>query len=297
MATKRFVCKSSLRDWAEFLHEFFQNNRLSLLPMKFKGKTYQLTEIDMSVEGKDGKIITLKMNGTESKNLLIKEKVKRISPAVQIHFQRRFLEKEIGDFAVKVNNILKHNLKTVAMQATTETTCTLETFNDGFNDAITALEKWLRSEDERMFIEGVRTYVEAMPLIDKITRKMVAGKPSGVTAFGVNPKTLEVKEVQTFWAIPGTKSDDPALNKEKPIEQEPKESNQKPKMAAEKHKPLKCNSWLFENYFDKGESNLNTLVDHWLRIRETEDFKDKPINPIASMRTAISEEKKRRNQA
>lgn len=224
MATKRFVCKSSLRDWAKFFLEFFQNNTISLLPMKFKGKTYQLTEIDWYVEDiKDGKILTLKMNGAERKNLLVKEKVKRISPAIQIYFQERFLEKEIRDFAVKVNNILKHNLKTTAMQTATETTCTLETFNDGFADAITALEKWLRLEDERMFIEGVKTYVEAIPLIDKIIKKMVAGKPSGVTAFGVNPKTLDVKELQTFWATPSPKSDEPALNKEKPTEQKTEE--------------------------------------------------------------------------
>lgn len=58
----------------------------------------------------------------------------------------------------------------------------------------------------------------------------------------------------------------------------------------------KCNQWLFVEYFDKQRTNLKVMVDEWLHIRKTQDYKEQPLNPLRSMQTAISEEKKRRQE-
>lgn len=60
-----------------------------------------------------------------------------------------------------------------------------------------------------------------------------------------------------------------------------------------KHEMLKCNQWLIVEYFDKGRS-LKELVNEWRRIREEKDLKHPVVNPLASMTTVISEEKRRR---
>lgn len=62
-----------------------------------------------------------------------------------------------------------------------------------------------------------------------------------------------------------------------------------------KHEPLQANQWLFEQVFDN-DRNPKELVDEWLKIRKSKDFKEPPVNPLKSMSTAISEERKRRNQ-
>lgn len=63
--------------------------------------------------------------------------------------------------------------------------------------------------------------------------------------------------------------------------------------SAHKHAALPSNQWLAEQYFDKGRTNYNDLIDEWLKIRERE-CKPVPSKPIDSMRTFINEEKKRR---
>jgi len=62
-----------------------------------------------------------------------------------------------------------------------------------------------------------------------------------------------------------------------------------------KREAYECNKWLISQYFDLGITNYESLVEQWLQIRQEQDLKATPHDPIKSMRTAISEEKKRRN--
>lgn len=73
------------------------------------------------------------------------------------------------------------------------------------------------------------------------------------------------------------------------------ETKTRSEVASAKHEPLQANQWLFEQVFDNGR-NPKELVDEWLKIRKSKDFKEPPVNPLKSMSTAISEERKRRNQ-
>lgn len=67
-----------------------------------------------------------------------------------------------------------------------------------------------------------------------------------------------------------------------------------PQPKATRTKLYACNRWLFVEYFEKGNINLEKLKTEWLRIRKEEDLKSAPTKPVASMRTAINEEKERR---
>lgn len=74
-------------------------------------------------------------------------------------------------------------------------------------------------------------------------------------------------------------------------------SSQQAQQNIAKHELLYCNRWLFHEFFDNGRTDLRELVDEWLKIRQERDrHKDRPINPLRSMRTAINEERKRRNK-
>lgn len=61
----------------------------------------------------------------------------------------------------------------------------------------------------------------------------------------------------------------------------------------QKNEVFQSNQWLAEQYFDKGRTSYNDLIDEWLKIRERE-CKPVPSKPVDSMRTFINEEKKRR---
>lgn len=86
------------------------------------------------------------------------------------------------------------------------------------------------------------------------------------------------------------KSDNGSNSKKAPTEESIGQTDES------KHRPLKCNQWLFVEYFDNDRTNLKELKDEWQRIHKEEDFRTPVQNPIASMRTAINEERERRNQ-
>lgn len=77
--------------------------------------------------------------------------------------------------------------------------------------------------------------------------------------------------------------------------EQPAQTESETVQLTSKHEVMYANKWLFEKVFSEGR-NQKELVDEWLEIRKSKDFKEPPDNPLASMNTAINEERKRRRQ-
>jgi len=138
--------------------------------------------------------------------------------------------------------------------------------------------------------EGVKTAF-IIKVIDELGKCVVY-------ALLIDERPAIRNRLDTFWQLLKVRKfdcDSQRANKVQPQHFSTTTVKQKQNGQVNKHGPLKCNQWLYVEYFEKERTNLHELVDEWLRIREEKDFRERPLNPIVSMRTSIIEERRRRN--